>query len=119
MEETAMAFPAASPAPKSLRAQIEFAQHNYENQQALIRQLDVKAGVFVTLLVFLATSALPGAKDIILKLHWSGRGVFTSVVYVATGVILIFGFLATAVCVQRVIRPRASEHRSVSSGLMF
>ncbi len=104
---------------KGFEHQIEFARHNYDNQQALIRQLDVKAGVFITLLVFLATGVLPGARDVSAKLHWSGKGALTSWIYVAAGLVLVVGFLATAVCVQRVIRPRGSEHRGLSSGLMF
>ena len=58
-KEGIMTQPVDSPATKNLGPQIEFARHVYDNQQAIIRQLDVKAGVFVTLLVFLASGALP------------------------------------------------------------
>ena len=104
---------------KDLRLQINFAQHNYDNQQGIIRQLDVKAGVFVTLLVFLAAGALAIAKDVSVKLHWHGRGAASSWIYAVSGFTLVFGFLATSVCVQRVIRLRGSEHKSLSTGLMF
>jgi hypothetical protein len=114
-----MAHQATLTPVKNLGLQIEFAQHVYDNQQAIIRQLDVKAGVFVSLLVFLAIGALPIARDVSTKLHWTGRGALTSWSYAGSGLILVVGFLATAVCVQRVIRPRASEHTSLSTGLIF
>ena len=114
-----MTQPVDSPATKNLGPQIEFARHVYDNQQAIIRQLDVKAGVFVTLLVFLASGALPLARDIGLKLVWTGKGAITSWIYVSSGVILAIGFVGTALCVQRVIRPRGSEFGPLSAGLMF
>jgi hypothetical protein len=104
---------------KSLDLQIDFARHSYDNQQAIIRQLDAKAGVFITLLVFLATGTLSVAKDVSTKLHWSGSGAVTSWIYIGTGVLLVLAFLITAWSVQRVIRPRGSEHKSLSRGLMF
>jgi hypothetical protein len=102
-----------------LRAQLEFARYNHDNQQAIIRQLDTKAAVFITLLVFLATGTLPLAKDVCAKLHWSGQGAVSSWTYFISALTLVSGFVATVLTVQRVIRPRGSEHRSIVHGLMF
>ncbi|HEY6350045.1 MAG TPA: Pycsar system effector family protein [Candidatus Angelobacter sp.] len=101
------------------RMQIKFARYNHENQQGIIRQLDAKAAVFVTLLVFLVTAAVPLAKDVCVKLQWSGKGSISSWAYLLSSLVLISGFVATVVGVQRVIRPRGSEHPSIVQGLMF
>ena len=98
---------------KGFEHQIEFARHNYDNQQALIRQLDVKAGVFITLLVFLATGVLPGARDVSAKLHWSGKGALTSWIYVATGLVLVVGFLATVLSASNELFAREGQNIEV------
>ena len=54
---------------KALELAIQFARHNFDNHQALIRSSDTKAGVMVTIMVFLAASALPISKDAVAKLH--------------------------------------------------
>src|SRR5438552_3816088 len=59
----------ASHSKESIHLQIEFARHSYDNQQGIIRQMDVKAGVFITLMVFLVTEAIPLAKDVSGKLQ--------------------------------------------------
>lgn len=43
---------------KGVELAIQFARHNFDNHQALIRSSDTKAGVTVTIMVFLAASAL-------------------------------------------------------------
>jgi len=100
-----------------LGAQIEVAHFSHDNLQGIIRQLDTKAGVFITLLVFLATGILPLAKDVCSKLHWSGPGSASSWTYFLSALILIFGLVATAVTVQGVIRPRGSERKVVVHGV--
>lgn len=103
----------------NLEEQLKFARHHYENLQAIIRQIDTKAGVFITLLVFLATSTFPFVKDLSEKLHWAGKGAVTSWALVATCIVQVVGLLATAVFVHHVVRPRGSERASLSAGLMF
>jgi hypothetical protein len=44
---------------------ILFARHNFDDYQALIRASDAKAGVLVTLMVFLAASSSQVSKDAI------------------------------------------------------
>jgi hypothetical protein len=120
MEEQSMAqreFPAIV---TNLSAQIEFAKHNYENQQNIIRHLDVKAGVFVTALAFFLMNAPLAARDVVAKLRWSGPGSFSSAVYLISALALVASFLATAACVQRVVRVRGFKGTgSQSPGLLF
>ena len=104
---------------RNLNSQIEFAKHNYENQQNIIRHLDVKAGVFVTVLAFFVMSAPQAAREVVGKLRWSGAGSVWSAVYVISGLALVVAFLATAICVQRVIRVRGFRVSGESHGLLF
>jgi hypothetical protein len=104
---------------KSLSSQIEFAKQNYENQQNIIRHLDVKAGVFVTALAFFLMNAPLAAHDVVGKLRWSGPGSVSSVVYLISGLALVLSFLATAACVQRVIRVRGFRASGGTPGLLF
>jgi Family of unknown function (DUF5706) len=104
---------------RNLGPQIDFAKHNYEDQQNIIRHLDVKAGVFVTALAFFVMNAPVAGHDAIGKLRWSGAGSFSSVVYVISGAALVVSFLAAALCVQRVIRVRGFKSSGKAHGLIF
>jgi Family of unknown function (DUF5706) len=104
---------------RNLSSQIEFAKHNYEDHQNIIRHLDVKAGVFVTALAFFLMNAPLAARDIVGKLRWSGPGSFWSAVYLISGLALVSSFLATAACVQRVIRVRGFKPLGKTQGLLF
>lgn len=104
---------------RNLNLQIEFAKHNYENQQNIIRHLDVKAGVFVTALAFFLMNAPLAARDVVGKLRWSGPGAFSSVVYLLSAFALVSSFLVTAACVQRVIRVRGFKPSRQTHGLLF
>ena len=42
------------PENNALELAIQFTRHNFDNHQALIRSSDTKAGVLVTIMVFLA-----------------------------------------------------------------
>src|SRR5437763_10294584 len=103
----------------ALQSRLAFARYNYDTQQAIIRQLDTKAAAFITLLVFLATTTLSMSRDVCTRIHWSGRGSVTSWSYFVSILALVTGFVFTAICVIRVIRPRGSEHTNISNGLMF
>jgi hypothetical protein len=104
---------------KNLNSQIEFAKQNYENQQNIIRHLDVKAGVFVTALAFFLMNAPLAARDVVGKLRLSGAGSVWSAVYLISGLALVSSFLATAACVQRVIRVRGFKPSGDTRGLLF
>jgi hypothetical protein len=58
-----------SDAEKLWDLQLQFARHNFENHQALIRFSDTKAGAMITLYVFLAASALQVIKDAAVAVH--------------------------------------------------
>ena len=104
---------------RNLSSQIEFAKHSYEDQQNIIRHLDVKAGVFVTALAFFLMNAPLAARDVVGKLRWSGLGGVWSAVYVISGLALVTSFLAAALCVQRVIRVRGFKSAGNTHGLLF
>jgi hypothetical protein len=112
-----MAEAGTKPVADAIREQIEFARHVYDTQQALIRQLDTKAGVFITLLVFLATTMILVAKDVCARIQWSGRGAISSWLYIASAVIVVLAFVGTAIGVGKVIRARGLKEAKV--GLMF
>jgi len=52
-----------------LEKQIQFARHNFDHHQALIRSLDTKAGAMATIMLFLAASAVQVSKDAVGKVH--------------------------------------------------
>lgn len=104
---------------RSLNSQIEFARQNYENQQNIIRHLDVKAGVFVTALAFFLMNAPLAARDVVGKLRWGGPGSLWSAVYLISALALVSSFLVTAACVQRVIRVRGFKASGETPGLLF
>ncbi|MGD0570557.1 MAG: hypothetical protein ABSA78_19305 [Candidatus Sulfotelmatobacter sp.] len=91
--------------------QIQFARHNLDNHQALIRSSDAKAGVLVTVMVFVAASALQVSKDAVTKLQWmSCHGAIISALFLVSSVGLIAAVLWSLVAVQRVLRPRGARH---------
>ena len=66
----------------TIQEQIDFAWHNFEDQQAIIRAADLKAGYLVTFLLFFGASTVPLGKDVIPKLEW-----FTPIADIASGLI--------------------------------
>src|SRR5258706_10622664 len=95
----------------TLDSQIEFARHNFDNHQALIRSSDTKAGVAITVMVFLAASALQISKDAISKLHLHPRSVaFLSVAFVVAALGLLLAVLFSLAMVLRVLHPRGDRY---------
>jgi hypothetical protein len=96
-----------SAANQTLVHQIEFARHNFDNHQALIRASDAKAGVLVTLMVFLAASSLQVSKDAIGKLRWSSPALLiVSALLVLATIGLVVAVVWSLVAAQRVLQPR-------------
>jgi hypothetical protein len=96
---------------QGLDVAIQFARHNFDNHQALIRSSDAKAGVMVTVVVFLAASALQVSKEAVSKLHLSPHGVlFGSTVFVLAALGLVIAVLWSFVTVHRVVRPRGARY---------
>jgi len=94
-----------------VEAQLQFARHNFDNQQGLIRAADTKAAVYVTLLIFLGGSAVPLARDVVQRFHWSPCWpAIVSGLYVLSCVGFLIGFVLAAVFVHHVIKPRGARH---------
>jgi hypothetical protein len=100
-------LPTAKPEPLELCSQaIRFTRHVYDTQQAVIRQLDVKAGVMFGILALLLTTTLSLAKDVPPKLHMAGKGSVTSWAFAISIFVFLSGFFWTACWVQATILPR-------------
>jgi hypothetical protein len=100
-----------------LDKQIQFARHNFDNHQALNRASDAKAGATVTIMVFLAASALTVSKDAISKVHLHPCPVLlTSVLFVVACAGLLVSVLWSFVAVHRVLRPRGARFTSAQKG---
>ena len=94
-----------------LGQQILFARHNFDNHQALIRASDTKAGVLVTLMVFLAASSLQVSKDAVGKLRWFPCGpLAASALFLAACLGLAVAVIWSLITVQRVLKPRGAAH---------
>ena len=98
---------------------VEFLQYAHQDLQAMIRLLDAKAGVFVTLLVFLIAGVLPLVKDVSARLVWTGPTKFISWAYAISFLTMILVFVATVIAVHYVIRPRSSDRPGIMRGVMF
>jgi hypothetical protein len=105
------------PDGKALELAIQFARHNFDNHQALIRSSDTKAGVTVTIMVFLAASALQVVKGAVFKLHWQPCFVaLASVIFLIAVVGLLAAVLWSFVVVFEVLRPRGARYTVPQKG---
>jgi hypothetical protein len=86
--------------------QIDFARHNFEHQQSLIRAADAKAGAFTTLLLFLCAISVPLGTVAISKLHWSGPGWYLTIAYLASYALFGFGVVRSLDLMVHVVKPR-------------
>jgi hypothetical protein len=102
---------------KSLELQIQFARHNFDNHQAIIRSSDTKAAVTVTIMVFLAASALQIGKDAVAKLHLQPCFVaLVSVLFVLAAAGLVVSVIWSFVVVFGVLRPRGARYTKLEKG---
>jgi hypothetical protein len=93
--------------------QIQFARHNFDNHQALIRFADTKAAAAMTLVVFLCGVTIPVARDAVPKIRWPlGGGGISSGLYLLSYLALLGALGATLVLIDKVIRPRQASHYS-------
>jgi Family of unknown function (DUF5706) len=91
--------------------QIDFAWHNFEDQQAIIRAADLKAGYLVPFLLFFAASTIPLAVDVVPNLHWGDAlGVAAAALYILTYVGLAVGFVWSLILISHVLTPRIARH---------
>jgi hypothetical protein len=105
------------PEDTNLELAIQFARHSFDNLQTLNRASDTKAGVMVTIMVFLAATALTVSKDAIAKLRLHPCPVaVSSVVFVLASAGLLASVLWTFVAVHRVLRPRGARYTVAQKG---
>lgn len=89
---------------------LHFAWKNFEDQQAIIRAADLKAGYLVTFLLFFGASTIPLGREVLPKLRWEGAGAFTSGLYAATYVLSVIGFVWSMYLISHVMTPRVARH---------
>jgi hypothetical protein len=91
--------------------QIEFAWHNFEDQQAIIRAADLKAGYLVPFLLFFGASTIPLGTEVVPKMHWSNTGgALAALLYIASYALLTIGFVWSLALISRAMTPRIAKH---------
>ena len=100
------------------KEQIEFAWHNFEDQQAIIRAADLKAGYLVPFLLFFGASTIPLGTEVVPKMRWGDlAGGVASGLYILTYAWLTVGFVWSLILISRAMTPRiARHHRSPREG---
>jgi len=95
----------------ALDNQLNFAWRNFEDQQAIIRAADLKAGYLVTFLLFFAASTIPLGESVFPKLHrtadFSGA---IGLLYLAMYAGLALAFLRSLYLISHVLMPRIARH---------
>lgn len=103
--------------------QIEFAWHNFEDQQAIIRAADLKAGYLVPFLLFFGASTIPLGTEVVPKMRWSDTaGAAASGLYILTYVLLTVGFVWSLALISRAMTPRIARHHQSpkeGAGLLY
>jgi hypothetical protein len=99
-----------------LQIAIQFARHNFDNLQALIRASDTKAAVMVTIMVFLTASALQISKDAVAHLHHPCLTATGSGLFILAAVGLLVAVLWSFLAVHRVLRPRGARFTAAQKG---
>src|ERR1700730_9461998 len=90
---------------------IEFAWHNFEDQQAIIRAADLKAGYLVPFLLFFGASTIPLGTEVVPKLRFGDmHGAIAAGLYILSYVWLTVGFVWSLVLISRAMTPRIARH---------
>lgn len=90
---------------------IHFAWKNFEDQQAIIRAADLKAGYLVTFLLFFGASTIPLGKEVLPVLHWATRLEDTaSGLYLLGYAVFALGFVRSLYLISHVLTPRVARH---------
>ena len=96
---------------KIVELSIQFSRHNFDNLQTLIRSSDTKAGVTLTIMVFLGASGLQISKDVVGKLHFQPWYLAViSVLFVVAAIGLLASIAWSFVMVARVLGPHGPSH---------
>jgi hypothetical protein len=103
-----------SEAERELMAErVGFAWKNFDDQQAIIRAADLKAGYLVTFLLFFGASTIPLCEAVLPDLRWTHAGhIVASVVYVASYLVFVFGFVWALYLISHVLTPRIARHHA-------
>jgi len=97
--------------PSTTNERIEFAWHNFEDQQAIIRAADLKAGYLVPFLLFFGASTIPLGTEVIPKLRFGSAGAAIAAgLYLLTSVALTAGFVWSLALISRAMTPRIARH---------
>lgn len=95
----------------TMEDQINFAWRNFEDQQAIIRAADLKAGYLVTFLLFFGASTIPLGEEVMPKLHWiAGWKGFATAAYLLTYTVQMLAFVRSLYLISHVLTPRVSGH---------
>jgi len=101
----------AQKSTSTIDEQIEFAWHNFEDQQAIIRAADLKAGYLVPFLLFFGASTIPLGTEVVPKMKWGdATGVLAALLYIASYALLTVGFVWSLALISRAMTPRVAKH---------
>ena len=101
----------------TLDQQIQFARHNFENHQALIRFADTKAAAIITIVIFLGASGLQIAKEATHSLNFDTHaGLAVSIVFICSCVTFLLAFAWCLVRVEMTLMPRAGHTHQPQAG---
>jgi hypothetical protein len=89
---------------------LHFAWKNFEDQQAIIRAADLKAGYLVTFLLFFGASTIPLGREVLPKLRWDISGGLASGIYAVGYSVSVIGFVWSMYLISHVMAPRVSKH---------
>jgi len=103
---------------KLMKRRVEFAWKNFDDQQAIIRAADLKAGYLVTFLLFFGASTIPLGKEVLPKLRWGNSGeIFASGLYAVTYFVFAVGFGRALYLISHVLTPRVARlHAQAPTG---
>jgi hypothetical protein len=91
--------------------QINFAWRNFEDQQAIIRAADLKAGYLVTFLLFFGASTIPLGKEVLPALQWATRlEDWVSALYLISYGGFVLTFVWSLYLISHVLTPRVARH---------
>jgi Family of unknown function (DUF5706) len=95
----------------TISEQIEFAWHNFEDQQAIIRAADLKAGYLVPFLLFFGASTIPLGTKVVPKMRFGdANGAIAAGLYILAYMLLVVGFVWSLLLISRALTPRIARH---------
>lgn len=92
---------------------VGYAWKNFDDQQAIIRAADLKAGYLVTFLLFFGASTIPLGKEVLPALRWASTGeIAASGLYAASYAVFALGFVRALYLISHVLTPRIARHHA-------